>query len=223
MKKFMVADLIKDLTEDRINELVRKYGISRYDARYIVTSYPDRDDQELIAKIMDDYKTSLRDSEEFYKNYPNPEDWDEVEATAELYGVDITDVDDDMVEAYLSFDEEEKVYLMENGGIPEAKGEIDSTIGKVLWWFNIALGTFMLTTIFKNGNPAQYPISVSELREIRNADSFGEYFNKNIRGDSLYSDKDGSCGCIGEDSNNPKRLCTSEDFAQMPQEFEAYL
>jgi hypothetical protein len=223
MKKFMVADLVKDLTEDRINELVRKYGISRYDARYIVTSYLDRDDQELIAKIMDDYKTSLRDSEEFYKNYPNPEDWDEVEATAELYGVDITDVDDDMVEAYLSFDEEEKVYLMENGGIPEAKGEIDSTIGKVLWWFNIALGTFMLTTIFKNGNPAQYPISVSELREIRNSDSFGEYFNKNIRGDSLYSDKDGSCGCIGEDSNNPKRLCTSEDFAQMPQEFKAYL
>jgi hypothetical protein len=128
-----------------------------------------------------------------------------------------------MVEAYLSFEEEEQIMVMELGGIPEAKGELDSSLGKILFWFNIALGTFMLTTIFKNGNPAQYPISVSELKEIRNAESFGEYFNKNIRGDSLYSDKDGSCGCIGEDPSKPKRLCQPEDFAQMPQEFKSYL
>jgi len=188
-----VADLIKDLRQDQINRAMQEFDLNRANA------------------------------EIFVRDFPNESTWPDVEATAELYGVDITDVDDDMVEAYLSFNEEEKVYLMENGGIPKAKGEIDSSLGKVLWWFNIALGTFILTTIFKNGNPAQYPISVSELREIRNSESFGEYFNKNIRGDSLYSDKPGSCGCIGEDPSKPKRLCNSEDFAQMPQEFKAYL
>lgn len=223
MKKFMVADLVKDLVEDRINELTRKYSISRYDARYIVTNYPDRDDQDTLAKAMDEYDLSLRDGEEFFKNYPNENTWQDVEGTAELYGVDIMEVEDDMVEAYLSFNEEEKVYLMENGGIPKAKGEIDSSLGKILWWFNIALGTFILTTVFKNGNTAQYPISISELKQVRDADSFGEYFNKNIRGNELYSDKPGACGCIGEDPNRPKRLCNSEDFAQMPQEFKAYL
>jgi len=193
MKKFMVADLVKDLKEDK------------------------------IKSAMDQFDLSRRDAEEFVDNYPNENTWQDVEGTAELYGVDITDVDDDMVEAYLSFNKEEKVYLMENGGIPEAKGELDSSLGNILWWFNVALGTFILTTVFKNGNIAQYPISVSELREVRNADSFGEYFNKNIRGNELYSDKPGACGCIGEDPNKPKKLCNSEDFAQMPQEFKAYL
>ena len=56
----MVADLVKDLVEDRINELTRKYSISRYDARYIVTNYPDRDDQDTLAKAMDQYDLSLR-------------------------------------------------------------------------------------------------------------------------------------------------------------------
>lgn len=193
MKKFMVADLVKDLKEDK------------------------------IKSAMDQFDLSRRDAEEFVDNYPNESSWADVAEAAELYGVDITDVDDDMVEASLSFNEEEKVYLMENGGIPKAKGELDSSLGKILWWFNIALGTFILTTIFKNGNTAQYPISISELRQVRNADSFGEYFNKNIRGNELYSDKPGACGCIGEDPNRPKRLCNSEDFAQMPQEFKAYL
>jgi hypothetical protein len=193
MKKFMVADLVKDLREDSILEAMSRYSMNRANATI------------------------------FVDNFPNKSTWQDVEGTAELYGVDITDVDDDMVEAYLSFNEEEKVYLMENGGIPKAKGELDSSLGKILWWFNIALGTFILTTVFKNGNTAQYPISVSELREVRNADSFGEYFNKNIRGNELYSDKPGACGCIGEDPNKPKRLCNSEDFAQMPQEFKSYL
>jgi hypothetical protein len=193
MKKFMVADLVKDLREDSILEAMSRYSMNRANATI------------------------------FVDNFPNKSTWQDVEGTAELSGVDITDVDDDMVEAYLSFNEEEKVYLMENGGIPKAKGELDSSLGKILWWFNIALGTFILTTVFKNGNTAQYPISVSELREVRNADSFGEYFNKNIRGNELYSDKPGACGCIGEDPNKPKRLCNSEDFAQMPQEFKSYL
>lgn len=193
MKKYMTIDLVKDIRQD------------------------------LIDKAKERYQMNDSEAERFVDNYPNESAWPDVEATADFYGVDITDVDDDMVEAYLSFNQEEKVYLMENGGWKKAKGSIDTSMGKVLWWFNMALGTFMLTTIFDKGNPAQYPISVSELKDIRSSESFGEYFNKNIRGNSIYSDKDGACGCIGDDPDKPKRLCNSEDFAQMPEEFKSYL
>jgi hypothetical protein len=193
MKKYMVADLVKDLNKDKVMRAMEEYGLSKGDA------------------------------EEFVDNYPNESAWPDVEGTAELYGVGIIDVDDDMVEAYLSFNEEEKVYLMELGGMPKAKGEISTSMGKVFFWFNISLGTFILTTIFDKGNIAQYPVSVSELRDIRSSSSFGEKFNKDIRSNTSYSDKPGACGCIGEDPANPKRLCDEADFAQMPKEFKRYL
>jgi hypothetical protein len=193
MKKYMVADLVKDLRSDLIDKAKKRYNLNDSEA------------------------------ERYVDNFPNESDWPDVEATAELYGVDITDVDDDMVEAYLSFSEEEIVYIMELGGIPEAKGEIDSSLGKVIYWFNIALGVFILTTVFDEGNPAQYPLTVSELKEIRKAESFGTYFNKNIRANPAYSDKEGSCGCIGDDPDKPKRLCNSLDFAQMPEDLKQYV
>jgi hypothetical protein len=193
MKKYMVADLVKDLRSDLINKAKERYNLNDSEA------------------------------ERFVDNFPNESTWPDVEATAELYGVDITDVDDDMVEAYLSFSEEEIAYVMELGGIPEAKGEIDSSLGKVIYWFNIALGVFILTTVFDEGNPAQYPLTVSELKEIRKAESFGTYFNKNIRANPAYSDKEGSCGCIGDDPDKPKRLCNSLDFAQMPEDLKQYV
>jgi hypothetical protein len=193
MKKYMVADLVKDLRSDLIDKAKKRYNLNDSEA------------------------------ERYVDNFPNESDWPDVEATADLYGVDITDVDDDMVEAYLSFSEEEIAYVMELGGIPEAKGEIDSSLGKVIYWFNIALGVFILTTVFDEGNPAQYPLTVSELKEIRKAESFGTYFNKNIRANPAYSDKEGSCGCIGDDPDNPKRLCNSLDFAQMPEDLKQYV
>ena len=178
---------------------------------------------DLINMAKERYDLNDSESERFVDNFPNESTWADVEATAELYGVDITDVDDDMVEAYLSFSEEEIVYVMELGGIPKAKGEIDSSLGKVFYWYNIALGTFILTTIFDEGNPANYPVSTNELKTIKSSQSFGEYFNKNIRANSLYSDKPGACGCIGNDPKKPKKLCTSEDFANMPEEFRSYI
>jgi hypothetical protein len=193
MKKYMVADMVKDVRSDLIDRASKRFSINESESEVLVD------------------------------NFPNEATWPDVEATAELYGVDITDVDDDMVEAYLSFSEEEIAYVMELGGIPEAKGEIDSSLGKVIYWFNIALGVFILTTVFDEGNPAQYPLTVSELKEIRKAESFGTYFNKNIRANPAYSDKEGSCGCIGDDPDKPKRLCNSLDFAQMPEDLKQYV
>ena len=131
------------------------------------------------------------------------------EEVAESLGVEPGDVEDDDVENYLSM-----------GG---NKGEIESSLGKVFYWYNIAKGTFILTTIFDEGNPANYPVSTNELKTIKSSQSFGEYFNKNIRANSLYSDKPGACGCIGDDPKKPKKLCTSEDFANMPEEFRSYI
>lgn len=193
MKKYMVADMVKDVRSDLIDRASKRFSINESESEVLVD------------------------------NFPNEATWPDVEATAELYGVDITDVDDDMVEAYLSFSEEEIAYVMELGGIPEAKGEIDSSLGKVIYWFNISLGVFILTTVFDEGNPAQYPLTVSELKEIRKAESFGTYFNKNIRANPAYSDKEGSCGCIGDDPDKPKRLCNSLDFAQMPEDLKQYV
>jgi len=189
----MVADMVKDVRSDLIDRASKRFSINESESEVLVD------------------------------NFPNEATWPDVEATAEFYGVDITDVDDDMVEAYLSFSEEEIAYVMELGGIPEAKGEIDSSLGKVIYWFNIALGVFILTTVFDEGNPAQYPLTVSELKEIRKAESFGTYFNKNIRANPAYSDKEGSCGCIGDDPDKPKRLCNSLDFAQMPEDLKQYV
>jgi hypothetical protein len=69
MKKYMVADLIKDN---------REY---------------------LIKKAMEEFDLTRGDAEEFVDNYPNEADWDDVAQTAEDTGVDIMDVTADDVEA----------------------------------------------------------------------------------------------------------------------------
>jgi hypothetical protein len=142
-------------------------------------------------------------------NWSSEADRDQVLQAAEDLGVDPQDISDDDVENINS--------------AGSAKGEIESSLGKVFYWYSIALGTYILTTVFDKGNPAQYPISVSELQDIRSSESFGEYFNKNIRANPEYSDKPGACGCIGDDPDKPKRLCTSEDFANMPLELREYV
>jgi len=71
MKKYMVADLVKDIRGDLINR----------------------------AKI--EYDLNDSEAERFVDNYPNQSTWADVEATAESLGVDITDVEDDDVENYM--------------------------------------------------------------------------------------------------------------------------
>ncbi|NBX78076.1 hypothetical protein EBQ93_01795, partial [bacterium] len=112
----------------------------------------------------------------------NEADFPAILETAEALGVGPCDIDEGDVEAYLDMGR-------------ELKGEINSSLGKILYWYNIALKVFILTTIFDDGNPANYPVSVDELKSIKASESFGEYFNKNIRSNNLYSDKPGACGC----------------------------
>ena len=71
MKKYMVADLVKDLRSD------------------------------LISRAMEEYDLNEGNAEIFVDNFPNQSTWPDVEATAESLGVDITDVEDDDVESYM--------------------------------------------------------------------------------------------------------------------------
>jgi len=164
---------------------------------------------DLIARAKEEFDLNDANAAIFVDDYPNESDWPQVANAADALNLDIMDISPDDVER------------INAGGEP--KGEISTSLGKVFYWYNILLGTFILTTIFDKGNPANYPISGSDLKEIKSAESFGTYFNSNIRANAIYSDKDGACGCIGDDPSNPKKLCTSEDFANMPKSIQAYV
>jgi len=222
MKKFMVVDMVKDARSDSINTYMKRWNISKDDLvkvdKLSKEYYNYNLDKISLSEIEYPFqiqylmnKESLNSDEAYYlvDNWDSEAEWLDVMKTAEDLNVGIEDVEDDDVEM-----------VMELGGV---KGEIESSLGKVFYWYNIVLGTYILTTVFDKGNPAQYPVSVSELKEIRSSESFGEYFNKNIRANPAYSDKDGACGCIGDDPDKPKRLCTSEDFANMPEELRQYV
>jgi len=214
MKKFMIADLVKDLRSDSIKRYMDRWNISEDDLPKVDKLSKEYYNDNLEYPFQIQYlmnKEGINSDEAYYlvDNWDSEAEWLDVMKTAEDLNAGIEDIEDDDVENVMS--------------AGEAKGEIQSSLGKVFYWYNLALGTYILTTVFDKGNPAQYPISVSELEEIRSSDSFGEYFNKKIRANSEYSDKDGACGCIGDDPDKPKRLCTSEDFANMPEELRQYV
>jgi hypothetical protein len=71
MKKYMIADLVKDTRED------------------------------LVLAAMEEYDLNRANAEIFVDNFPNQSTWADVEEVAESLGVDITDVEDDDVENYM--------------------------------------------------------------------------------------------------------------------------
>lgn len=86
MKKYMVADLVKDLREDKILRAMEKYGLSRANA------------------------------EIFVDNFPNESTWPDAEATAESLGVGIEEVEDDDVENYMEMGGQNKGELESSVG-----------------------------------------------------------------------------------------------------------
>ncbi len=218
----MVADLVKDMRSDLIAKYMKLYNISEseiVEVNFRAMEYYADDLESIPLSIIEkpfqmfyiekEYDTNSDESYHLVENWDTEAEWRDVITTAESIEAGIEDIGDDDVEQ-----------VMELGGV---KGEINSSLGKVLYWYNIALGVFILTTIFDNGNPANYPVSVDELKSIKASESFGEYFNKNIRANDLYSDKPGACGCIGSNPDKPKKLCNAEDFAYMPKEFRQYI
>lgn len=215
MKKFMVADLVKDLKEDQINQLQYRHpNISRQDIVQIINDYPDQDDQENVCDIIDRYNCNISDAEIFYDTYPNPVEWDDVDTAADALEIDPLDVTPDDI------DNLNEIWDL-GGSRGEPYKEIDTSIGKAFIYY--ALGQLYLLIAFDKGNPANYPISKSEAKLLSDADSLGKYYSENMRNNSKYSDLPGSWGCIGPNPDNPKRLATAEDIAKLPTKLQQYV
>jgi hypothetical protein len=166
----MVADLVKDLKEDQINYLLINYNITRSDAKYIVDNYRDTYTQDLIAKAMDVYGLNIRNAEEFVDNYPNESAWADVEEVADSLGVDVSDVDDDDVENYMSM-----------GG---NKGNMESSVGPIQWIYDNKAKTYIVYMIVETmGEPRDviYNIDPNTMQEWLNSESMGEYWNEFVR------------------------------------------
>jgi len=173
------------------------------------------DERDLaIKEIMDKWDISYREAEYLYINYPNETDQRQVLAAAEALDIDIEDVEDDDVENL------QDIWDLAGSRGDKPYVEIESSIGKVFIY--VAKGLFALI-IFNDGNPANYPISKSDLAEIVNANSFGKYYSENMRNNESYSDKPGSWGCIGDNPDNPKRLGNADDFAKLPKDLQSYV
>jgi len=103
---------------------------------------------------------------------------------AESLGLEPGDVDDDDVENYLSM-----------GG---CKGDEESSIGPIQWIYDNttkAYVIYMVLETFKGPRDVMYKIDPDMLREWKNSDSMGEYYNKFIRGNEAIEDPKFSCGC----------------------------
>ena len=184
--------------------------------KYLVADLVKVSYDETIKDIADRLDISYSEAEYLYENYPNEADQMQVMYAAEALGVGIQDVEDDDVENL------QDIWDM-GGSRGTLYSEIESSIGKVYPWYDPVLKSLMVLIIFNEGNPANYPISKSDLADISNAGSFGKYYSDNMRNNDSYSDKPGAWGCIGPNPDSPKRLGNADDFAKLPKELQAYL
>jgi hypothetical protein len=198
MKKILIADMIKDISDSyleeralRIKELTDQFNITKDDASNIVDNYSDYDTQDLIATAMETYDLNLGDAEMFVDDYPNESEWAELEGIAEELGVDITEVEPDDVEAINS-----------GGG---SKGKIESSSGPIRYKYILGIG-YMVHLVL-NGKDIMYQnIDPQTMSDWINADSAGNYYLDNIR--SKVRDDQELCGCNAN-------LCEPTDIAQI--------
>ena len=136
---------------------------------------------DLINKAKERYNLNDSEAERFVDNFPNESTWADVEETAEALGLDITDVEDDDVENY-----------MEMGG--EAKGELESSVGLIQWLYDNKLKAYLILMILDN-KPVMYKVDPKMMKEWKDSESMGEYYNSYIRGNITIEDPNHSCGC----------------------------
>jgi len=197
MKKILIADVIKDISDSyleeralRIKELTDQFNITKDDATNIVDNYSDYDTQDLIAKAMEAYDLDLGEAEMFVDDHPNESTWADYESAAEAMGVDITDVDDDDVEAV---------------NMAGASGEIESSSGPIRYKYILGIG-YMVHLVL-NGKDIMYQnIEPDVMSDWINADSAGNYYLDNIRSNVALDQE--LCGC----NDKP---CVDTDIAQI--------
>lgn len=151
----MIADMVKGIREDLIQTAILEYNLNEGDA------------------------------EIFVDNFPNESTWADVEETAEALGIDITDVEDDDVENFMSM-----------GGT--GKGELESSIGPIQWVYDNKLKAYVVLLMIEE-NALMYLIDNNMMKDWKASQSMGEYYNFNIRGNKdIESQGESSgvpCGC----------------------------
>jgi hypothetical protein len=212
MKKYMVADLVKDIKTNRILLLIETFNLTRDQAEYLVenlkvekeavlaayiyVSYNvdisdsvyladnyDPEIAEVTAKAMTEYDLNMRNAEEFVDNYPNESAWADVEEVAESLGVDITDVEDDDVENY-----------MEMGG---NKGEMQSSIGPIQWIYDNTVKAYTVYLVLETAKGPRdiiYRLDRDMMKQWKDSSSIGEHYNNIIRGNKNIEEPP-ACGC----------------------------
>jgi hypothetical protein len=174
MKKYMIADMVKGIRED------------------------------LIQTAMDRYNINESEAIRFVDNFPNESTWADVEETAEALGIDITDVEDDDVENFMSM-----------GGT--GKGELESSIGPIQWIYDNKLKAFIvyiaLSDMTCGTGEVLYKLDKDQMMNWKNSDSMGEYYNDNVRS-NIDEDPNVSCGCCDN-------LCDPQDIADFQEKYSS--
>jgi hypothetical protein len=185
MKKFLIGDLMKDLKSERISYLIDKYGITESDAIYIVDTFSLSSEQEVIATVMTEFDVRVDEAEELYGDHGSLSAIKDADEVAEALGVGITEVEGDDIDNYFDM----------GGG---TKGEVETTVGTMRWLYDNASKVYVVSLIME-GTPIMYNIPPNIMKDWKNSDSAGEYYNSFVRGNkTLEENAVGSfspCGC----------------------------
>lgn len=154
--------------------------------------------QDLINKVKERYQMNDSEAERFVDNYPNESTWADVEATAEALDLDITDVEDDDVEEWLS-----------TGGSDELETSMGNAVFK---WDNITK-TYVLYLALEpaancNGIQVYNNITREMILDMK-VGSLGSYYNDYLRGNESHE----GCGCR-------QNCCESDDLDQIPSRYK---
>ena len=148
---------------------------------------------DIIQRAMDRFNLNESDAKIFVDNYSNESDWDQVAEAADALNVDITDITPDDVEA------------MNEAG---ASGDIESSSGPIRYKYILGIG--YIVHLVLNGKDIMYQnIDPQTMSDWINADSAGNYYLDNIRGNKTLNGRPIElCGCNAN-------VCKAADIAQI--------
>jgi len=160
----------------------------------IVKAVESERDKE-ITRIMVEFDVDRKDAEYLYDNFrTDPERADVIE-TAQAFDVDITSIQDEDVEALNS----------ESG----KTGSINTSMGKVEYFWDVDSKEYFVHMEIQDKDDKYkdliYMVDGQTMDEWSSADSAGEYYNQNVRGNTAFEDPTNSCGCA-EDPCTPDQI-----------------
>ena len=148
-----------------------------------------------VQYLMDQYGLSEEEAAYLAENWNNDAEWNDVMDTAQNLEIPLTDVTDDDVEEYQAT------------GLVD---KIETTMGNALFrWDNVAKA-YIIWLALEGGIQQYKNVPRDIISNIQKADSFGSYYNDNLRGNESYE----GCGCKA----NP---CEEADLAQIPSKYRS--